>query len=138
MGNWKSILRYMPYGEPTLLATFEETLAQQHQEMEVSPAQLLKWYGLGRAEIIRAKLRHERILDLGTMLKLLNFLKLSYDEAQARYFANMPAEKVKEFVTSMRKIDALNAAQLRMPCRRILVDTTAPQRVATNFIYYPG
>jgi len=138
MGNWKRILRYMPDGEPTLLATFEETLAQQMEQVQVSAAQILKWYGLGRLETIRAILRHERMLDLGTLLKLLHFLNLSYDEAQARHFANMPAEKIKEFVTSMRKIDALNAAQLRIPCRRILVDSTAPKRVATNFIYYPG
>jgi hypothetical protein len=138
MGNWKRILRYISDGEPTLLATFEETLAQQMEQVEVSATQLLKWYRLGRLEPLRAKLRHERPLDLGTMLQLLHFLGLSYDEAQARHFANMPPAKIGEFVATMRRIDAVNAAQLRRPCRRILVDNTAPQLVPTNFIYYPG
>lgn len=100
-GTAPNMYRYVAAGTPSLLADFERFVGREE-----------KWYVAQvlnrRPNTIRQMLRHERPLWILDFMKLCSVLGLSIDEAQARYWANAPAEKIAEQQAVENNISQLN------------------------------
>jgi hypothetical protein len=86
-GSLQNMYRYVAAGRPTLLEAFDEW------ERRSEPWYVVQVLGR-RPATIRKMLSHERPLWAMEFMKLCSALDLSIDEANARYWANAPADKI--------------------------------------------